>query len=104
MKPPFCSPLAPVRDWPLTLDRAIQEIKYYQKHSADLIFLKSAFRKVCIEIADDIVRDLQRHSPSSTHAHIGGGPIGWSGRFSQESLIALQMSAEKYLTDYFYMA
>jgi fucose permease len=71
---------------------------------ADLIFPKSAFRKVCIEIANDIVRDLQHHLPSSTYANIGSSAIGWSGRFSQESLIAWQMSAEKYLMDYFYIA
>jgi hypothetical protein len=67
---------------------------------------KSSFRKVCVEVADDVVRGLQHHWAFDTYKHIGGGSSsrGWCRRFSQESLVALQMAAEKYLTDYFYMA
>jgi histone H3/H4 len=89
----------------LTVGKALQEIRYYQKRSDQLIIPKSQFRRLCLEIGHDFVRYLvgERQWPSSTYQHIA--PAGsFSARFTQEALIALQMAAEKYITDYLHMA
>lgn len=95
----------PTQTTELTIGKALQEIRYYQKRSDQLIIPKSQFRRLCLEIAHDFVRYLvgERQWPSSTYQHIA--PAGsFSARFTQEALIALQMAAEKYITDYLHMA
>jgi histone H3/H4 len=81
--------------------KALQEIKYYQKRSDQLVLPTAAFARVCREIADNVAKEASQ---------LGGGASIYTtqgskfvGRFTREAICVLQMAAEKHLSDYFFM-
>jgi len=76
----------------LISDKALQEIKYYQKESDQLFIAKAALRRVCQELTQGAVRDL--FGPACT----------FHGRFTKESVMILQIATEKFVSDHFAMS
>jgi histone H3/H4 len=81
----------------LIVAKALKEIKYYQKQSDCLFFPKSTFRAICREIAGKLPKLFVGDGQVVSNGFTGG-------RFNVEAIIALQMVAENYLSDYFAMA
>jgi histone H3/H4 len=75
--------------------KSLKEIKYYQKRSDCLFFSKKPFRGLCRETAEKMTEEIT-----------GGFSLkGFrGGRFSVEAVLALQMAAEKFVSDYLSMA
>ena len=78
--------------WDLISDKALQEIKYYQKASDQLFIAKAAFRRLCQELAQCVAKDL--FGPGHT----------FHGRFTKESIMILQIATEKFVSDHFAMS
>lgn len=77
-------------------------MKYYQKHSEGLLIAKRAFLRLIREIADENCRqDYRNLVGSATVYTMNSG--GFSGRFTSESIMILQIAAERYLVDTFAM-
>jgi len=71
----------------VTIARALHEIKYYQKHSDSLVVALAPFRRLVREIANKL-------------------PLKFNivDRFTEESMILLQMAAEEHITNFMEMS
>lgn len=77
--------------WPpgafVTVVRALQEIRYYQKHSNSLVLGLAPFRRIVREIADQVPRESNV-----------------ADRFTEECMLLLQMAAEEHITNFMEMS